>query len=509
MAKLEAEQRPLARLDETSTFDGERPLARRQWLAAAAATVAVAFDPARGAWLSAAQAHEGAARVPDLDGELVFDPAALEEAADDFGHIVHRTPWAVLRAQSTRDVVRMVRFANRHGLGICMRGQGHSTNGQAQAEGGVVIDSRTLNRIESVGAEGARVGPGVRWLDLLRASLERGLTPPVLTDFIELSVGGTLSVGGIGGATQHHGLQVDNVLELEVVTGSGRLVTCSPRRRRALFEAVLGGLGQLAIIVGATLRLLPAPASARVYQLFYTDLEAFTRDQQRALDDGRFGYLEGQVLPLPEGGFQFLLEAAAYYTPPELPDDAALLAGLEPLNGSTVIEEYSYFDWQNRLAPLVESLRASGAWDLPHPWLNLFLPASSADAFISSALAGLRPEDTGGGPILCYPFRRSELTRQLVAIPDSDVVVIFGLLRFAAPDPALVQSLLEQNRALFEIARAQGGKRYPIGSVAFSPADWAEHFGACFPALVALRGRFDPNGVLTPGQQIFQRGDSP
>jgi len=152
-------------------------------------------------------------------------------------------------------------------------------------------------------------------------------------------------------------------------------------------------------------------------------------------------------LPLPEGGFQFLLEAAAYYTPPELPDDAALLAGLEPLNGSTVI--------------------------------------------------------------LCYPFRRSELTRQLVAIPDSDVVVIFGLLRFAAPDPALVQSLLEQNRALFEIARAQGGKRYPIGSVAFSPADWAEHFGACFPALVALKGRFDPNGVLAPGQQIFQRGDSP
>lgn len=486
------------------------PVARRRWLAGAAATLAVAFDPVRGEWLPVARAHEGAVRVPPLDGSLeTTDPAVLAEAADDFGHIVHRTPWAVLRPGSLRDVARMVRFANRHGLGICMRGQAHSTNGQAQAEGGIVIDSRSLNRIESVGAEGARVQAGVRWIDLLQAAVERGLTPPVLTDFIELSVGGTLSVGGIGGATHQHGLQVDNVLELEVVTGSGRLVTCSPRRRRALFEAVLGGLGQLAIIVGATIRLIPAPASARVFQLFYTDLETFARDQRVALSDGRFDYLEGQVLAQPEGGYRFLLEAAAYYTAPELPDDDALLDGLEPLEDSTVIEEYSYFDWQNRLAPLVATLRESGAWDLPHPWLNLFLPAAEADAFVANTLAALRPEDTGGGPILCYPFQRGKLTRPLVPVPDSDVVVIFGLLRFAAPDPALVQALLEQNRAVFELARDIGGKRYPIGSVPFSAADWVEHFGARFPLLAALKGRFDPNGVLTPGQQIFQRGDSP
>lgn len=487
-----------------------RPMGRRRWLAAAGATAAVALDPVRGEWLTAAQAHEGAVRVPPLDGELTFEPAALAEAADDFGHIVRRAPWAVLRARSTRDVVRMVRFAHRHALTICMRGQAHSAFGQAQAEGGIVIDSRELSSIEILGAEaGARVGPGTRWIDLLSAALERGLTPPVLTDFIELSVGGTLSVGGVGGATQHHGLQVDNVLELEVVTGQGRRVTCSPRRRRALFEAVLGGLGQVAIIVGATLRLIEAPTSARVYRLFYTELEAFTRDQRLALQDGRFHYLEGQALPQPEGGHQFLLEAAAYYTPPELPDDAALLAGLAPLEGATTIEEQTYFDWQNRLAPLVETLRASGAWDLPHPWLNLLLPASAADAFVQSTLDALTEEDTGGGPILCYPFDRSKLTRPLVAMPDSDVVVIFAVLRFSAPDPARVDALLAQNRALFERARDSGGKRYPVGSVPFSPSDWAEHFGANFPRLWAARARFDPGGVLTPGQQIFQRGDSP
>jgi FAD/FMN-containing dehydrogenase len=477
---------------------------RRQVIGAVAASVVAAFDPATGSWLSSAEAHSGAAPVPELDGELVFDEAALAEAADDFGHIVHHRPWAVLRPGSARDVQRMVRFVNEHGLTICMRGQAHSTQGQAQALGGVVIDSRTLATIESVGPAGARVGPGTRWIDLLSLALEQGLTPPVLTDFIELSVGGTLSVGGIGGATHRHGLQVDNVLELEVVTGRGELVTCSPKRRAALFESVLGGLGQFAIIVGATVKLVQAETNARVYRLFYSDIEAFVRDQQRAID-GRFDYLEGQVLALPEGGYQFMLEAASYYTPPALPDDAALLAGLSPITGATVIEEHTYFDWSNRLAPLIAALRAAGQFDVPHPWIDVFVPARAAAGYAQSVLAELTPEDTGGGPMLFYAFDRTKLRRPFVAMPDARVAFIFDVLRFAPNDPAVVQAMLAQNRVFFERARKSGGKRYAASSLSFSFADWIEHFGASFPAFAARKARFDPNGVLTPGQGIFPR----
>lgn len=443
--------------------------------------------------------------VPPLDGELVFDAAALDEAADDFGHIVHRRPWAVLRPGSAADVQRMVRFVNRHGLSICMRGQAHSTFGQAQAEAGVVIDSRTLNTITEVGPEGAVVGPGARWIDVLEAALGVGLTPPVLTDFIELSVGGTLSVGGIGGATHRYGLQVDNVLELSVVTGTGELVTCSPSERSVLFESVLGGLGQFAIIVSARLRLIPAEQNARVYRLFYTDLEAFMRDQRIALADERFDYLEGQVLPQADGSFQFMLEAAAYHTPPVLPNDAELLAGLSPLPAATVIEEHTYFDWSNRLAPLIELLRSIGQFDVPHPWIDLFLPDGAAEGFVSGVLAELQPEDIGGGPILCYPFDRRKLTRPFVAMPDSDVVFLFDLLRFAPADPVIVEGLVAQNRALFERARALGAKKYAISAIPFSLADWIQHFGASFPAFVVRKARFDPRRVLTPGQEIFPR----
>ncbi len=83
-------------------------------------------------------------------------------------------------------------------------------------------------------------------------------------------VGGTLSVGGIGGASPHYGAQVDTVLELEVVTGAGRRIRCSPGRHLELFQAVLAGLGQCAVLVRATLRLLPAPSRVRHYRLGYS-----------------------------------------------------------------------------------------------------------------------------------------------------------------------------------------------------------------------------------------------
>ena len=48
-----------------------------------------------------------------------------------------------------------------------------------------------------------------------------------------------LSVGGIGGTMYRDGAQVDNVLALVVVTGEGRIVSCSPHEQRGLFEAGL------------------------------------------------------------------------------------------------------------------------------------------------------------------------------------------------------------------------------------------------------------------------------
>jgi FAD/FMN-containing dehydrogenase len=480
-------------------------LDRRRFLTGAVtATAVIAFDTIGRSWVTAAEAlPPGAVAVPGLDGDLVTDPGSLAEAADDFGHIVHHTPVAVLRPGSVRDIVLIVRYANQHGIRVAMRGQGHTTFGQAQVDGGVVIDSRTLATIHRISGDRAVVDAGVLWLDLARAAIADGLTPPVFTDYVGLSVGGTLGCGGIGGTTQHFGLQVDNVLALDVVTGDGRLVRCSPEADRRLFEAVLGGLGQFAILVRATIRLVPAPTNARGYQLYYPDLGSYLADQRRLLADGRFGSLQGQAIRnAADTGWEFFVDAAAYYTAPHPPDDTALVGGLS--FGRMAVLEYSFFDWVNRLAPTIEFLKQIGAWGLPHPWLDVFLPASRTAHIVQSVLADLTLADTGQGPVLLYPFSSGRLHRPFVEMPDEDVAFLFSLLRTAVPPaPDLVARLVADNRAVYEQARDAGGKRYPIGAVVLSEADWRDHYGPDWPAFAAAKARYDPRHVLTPGQGIF------
>ena len=183
---------------------------RRQFLRRAGTGVAVvAFVPCSRLW-SADPAPVGAVAVPPLDGELILAGSVLDASADDFGHLVSRQPYAVLRPGSVEDVAKMVRFVREQGLhiaGMGAVGDSHSTFGQAQVAAGVVIDMATLRSIGPVGPDGVWVEAGASWLEVLEATLPSGLSPPTLTDYLGLRVGGTLSVGGIGGQAFRHGLQ--------------------------------------------------------------------------------------------------------------------------------------------------------------------------------------------------------------------------------------------------------------------------------------------------------------
>ncbi|WP_285108670.1 FAD-binding protein [Promicromonospora sp. MEB111] len=469
-------------------------LDRRTFLAGAAV---VAFDPADSRWLSSLPENSTAIQLPHLDGELVTDEDALTEAATDYGHLKNHRPRAVLRPGSVDDVVTLVRFANEHGLVVAVRGQGHSTFGQAQADCGVVIDSRTLAAIHEITPDRAVVDAGVQWLDLVRATLAVGVAPPVSTDYLGLSVGGTLCVGGIGGASQQFGMLVDNTVELQVVTGEGHLVTCSAEQEPELFEAVLGGLGQFAVIVRATVRLETAPAMARVYTLTYPRITDLTAAQRTALADGRFDYLEGQLVPTDDDGFAFVLEGGAWYTT-EPPDDAALLAGIEPPGVDLV--DVPYFEWLNRLYETVEQIEALR---LPGPWLNAFLPDAATDEIVTELLTTLTPADAGGA--LLYPARRSLITRPQVRVPDGEVFFLLALLRAVSPpDDAEAERLIADNDALYARVLAAGGTQYPVNALRLTPADWRTHYGDRWPTVLHAKDRYDPRGVLTPGQGIFE-----
>ena len=272
-------------------------------------------------------ARAEAGPFPDLPSAFTTDAETLDSAARDFGGLVHSRPRAVARPETVDDVVTAIRHARAARLPIVARGQGHCTRGQALAPDGLVLDMRGLRSIE-IGDGFVTAGAGARWDDVVRAAFEHRLTPAVLTDYLGLSVGGTLSVGGVGGQSFRHGLQIDQVDALTVVTGRGEVLECSPTQNADLFDACRGGLGQCAVIVEARIRLVPAPEEVLVCRLTYPDVQTWLSDQAKLAEDGRFDYLLGSILPGEGAAWTFSLEATKYlFRPGAIHPDAGVSSG--------------------------------------------------------------------------------------------------------------------------------------------------------------------------------------
>uniref|UniRef100_J3LZP2 Cytokinin dehydrogenase 1 FAD/cytokinin binding domain-containing protein n=1 Tax=Oryza brachyantha TaxID=4533 RepID=J3LZP2_ORYBR len=98
--------------------------------------------------------------------------------------------------------------------------------------------------------------------------------------------------------------------------------------------------------------------------------------------------------------------------------------------------DVSYFDFLNRVRMEEESLRSRGLWDVPHPWLNVFVPKHGITRFKDLLMDAISADDFEG-PILVYPLLADKWDRNTSAVvpatPDG-VMYIFGVLR--STDPA-------------------------------------------------------------------------
>lgn len=160
-----------------------------------------------------------------LEGYLSFEK--LNHAAKDFGNRCHFLPLAILYPKSVLDISSTLKhvfeIGTRTDLTVAARGNGHSLEGQAQAYQGLVINMKSLQELEMKfkieELSYVDVSAGELWINVLHESLKLGLAPKSWTDYLHLTVGGTLSNAGISGQAFKHGPQINNVYQLEVVTG--------------------------------------------------------------------------------------------------------------------------------------------------------------------------------------------------------------------------------------------------------------------------------------------------
>ncbi|WP_016701380.1 FAD-binding protein [Actinoalloteichus spitiensis] len=396
------------------------------------------------------------------------DAVARHAVARDWGGQVRVVPDYVARPRTEAEAQEAVTWAAEHDLPWVPRGQGHSCGGRAQSAG-MVVDLSGLDTVHDIGPDFVTVGAGITWSQLLDVAAEHGLAPPVITDHPHLSVGGTLSLGGVGGTSYRHGAQADSVVRMLVLTPEGRVVRCGPRLRSELFTSVLGGSGTAGLILRATLRLVPAPGLVRRIRLTVDGARALVEAQRNLLGDEKPDHMQGQVRVV-DGDWRHRLDLAEFVDatagPSWVSGGRPLPAELASHAGEVERTRHTHREFVHRGAEDEARLREAGHWDAPHPWAAVFLPDAHAEEAVEDILGGLAPRLLGeAGLVLVYPLRSIMLRAGRPALPQGAVVWLCALLRSAPPGDAVAAREMEaDNDRVHRIAEAVGGTRYRIGA---------------------------------------------
>jgi cytokinin dehydrogenase len=433
-------------------------------------------------------------------------PADREAAEKDFGQLVQRPVLAVLRPSDVAAVERIVAFANARGLQLTPRGRGMSQGGQTVPAAGVSLDLSQLVGIEAVDATARtlRLAAGNTWREAIDAAAPHGLAPRVVPLNLDLTVGGLLSVAGIGATSWAFGPAVSNVAELEVVTGGGRRVTCSATREPEVFHATLAGLGRAAIIVGARIELRPFRPQVRTFFLLFADIQPWLAAQRALVAAARADYLEGSCTPCVQGvrrgprgpapfaQWFYALQVTVEHEAGHAPRSEDVLAGID---GFRLVhqEDGETLAFAARYDGRFAAMRKSGAWNQPHPWVEAMLPGERA-AEILTAILELYPPVLGDGPRIFFLNRAG--APPFLSMPDSAEVLCCALLPAVIP-PHMLSDTLGAFRTIHERMVAAGAKRFLSGWITMmDDAALDAHFGDRAAAWHAARRQLDPGGLL-------------
>jgi len=182
---------------------------------------------------------------------------AYDEARRIHNGLIDKRPALIARCRGTADVVAAIGLARETGLEISIRGGGHNVAGRAVADGALMIDLAEMKGIHvDPAARTIRAQGGVTWAELNREAAIHGLATPGGTVSTTGIAGFTLG-GGLGWVMGIHGLAVDNVLSIELVTADGEVLNVTADSHPDLFWALRGGGGNFGVATSFEYRLHP------------------------------------------------------------------------------------------------------------------------------------------------------------------------------------------------------------------------------------------------------------
>jgi FAD/FMN-containing dehydrogenase len=311
-----------------------------------------------------------------LRGQVIRpDDGGYDQARRVWNTAVDRHPALIVYPRDVADVITSVDFARTNDVALAVRGGGHSPAGYGSVDDGLVVDLSSMKRLE-VDPERRVAGaePGLTWGECNARTHADGLATPG-GDVAAVGIAGSTLGGGMGWLMRKHGLTIDNLLEVDVVTADGRLLTANETDHPDLFWALRGGGGNFGIATGLRYRLHPVRTvlgGALVYPATREGLRAYAEAAATAPDELTTITLVGKAPPLP------FIPAEAHGTPVhlivpsyvgDLEAGQQALAPLRALAGRTPVADTT----GPTPYPALYDLTAMAAVSRPHAIRNAYL----------------------------------------------------------------------------------------------------------------------------------------
>jgi glycolate oxidase len=259
--------------------------------------------------------------------------------------LVGHSPDVVVFAESTEDVVAVMKFSDQEGIPVTTRGSGVGyVGGAVPVQGGIVLSVARMNDIKEINVED---GVAVVESGLITGTLQDAVRdlgwfyPPDPASLKECSIGGNVATNAGGPRCLKYGVTRNYVLGLEVVLADGTVARLGGRchKNKTGFDLIgmfVGSEGLLGVVTEVTCRLIPyPPARAMVSATFESFADAALAVQK---------ILSAGFLPAAlEIADKFTLSAARDHVGSEMipQGEAFLLVELDGQKGSVLQETES------------------------------------------------------------------------------------------------------------------------------------------------------------------------
>ncbi len=417
--------------------------------------------------------------------------------------LIDKRPGLIARCLTTADVVDAVNLGREQAAEVSVRGGGHNVAGKAVTDGGLMIDLalmkgvRVAPRQRTIWAQG-----GVIWNELNRAAALAGLA----------TTGGVVSTTGIAGLTLgggegwlmgKHGLSIDNLLSVEMVTAAGEVVTASADEHEDLFWALRGGGGNFGVatafeyeahpvaVVHGGLVAHPLERGVDAFR-FYRELSAAVPDELTVF----FGLIHA-----PDGSGQELAAMPLCHCGDDLARAEADLKSL-----------------RNFGPPAIDLVQP-----MPYPVVNTLLDDAfprGALSYWKSAIIRQLTDDAGAVMVECFAQCPSPMT-SMVIVPYLGAVTRVAPTATAFPhrqpcfslvilsewcDPADTETNVAWTRETFDALRPHMAEAVYVNNL---PADDSglvlEAWGPNYDRLVEVKRRYDPENFFRLNHNIDPR----